>query len=102
MSSRVLFVSIVLTCLAVPAGAGSPPTTSTVTPGSVAASCLALGATGESIANGAGCRNTRTGAAAVCSNGQCTDYFADPRYAKIKAILDAGKPQPRKAPRIKL
>ena len=98
MSSRVLFVSIVLTCLVVPAGAGSPPTTSTVTPGSVAASCLALGAKGESIANGTGCRNTRTGAAVVCSNDQCTDYFADPRHAKIKAILDAEKKKPRNAP----
>ena len=102
MSFRVLFVSIVLTCLALPAGAGSPPTKSTVTPGSVAASCLALGAKGETIANATGCRNTRTGAAVVCSNDQCTDYFADPRHAKIKAILDAERNKTQKAPQIKL
>ena len=53
---------------------------------------------GETLANGAGCRNIGTGAAVDCSGGQCTDYFADPRYSKIKSILDAGKPKPRKAP----
>ncbi len=98
MNFRVLNVSILLACLALPASAGSPPVNSKVTPGSVATSCLALGATGEVIANGAGCRNTGTGAAVTCSGSQCTDYFADPRYKKIKGILDAAKNAPQKVP----
>jgi hypothetical protein len=95
---RVLSVSILLACLTLPVSAGSPPLKSKVTPESVTASCLALGAQGEVIAKGAGCRNTDTGAAVTCSGTQCTDYFADPRYKKIKGILDAGKIAPQKAP----
>ena len=97
MNFRVLNVSILLACLALPASAGSPPVKSKVTPGNVTASCLALGAQGEVIANGAGCRNTETGAAVTCTGNQCTDYFADPRYKKIKGILDAAKNTPQKA-----
>ena len=74
-----------------------------MTPESVTSSCLALGTMGESIANGTGCRNTKTGAALTCDkNGPCKDYFADPRYGKIKAILDAERKQPQQAPRFKL
>ena len=98
MSFRVLNVSVLLACLVLPAAAGSPPAKSKVTPGNVASTCLALGTMGETLANGAGCRNIGTGAAVDCSGGQCTDYFADPRYNKIKSILDAGKFKPRKAP----
>lgn len=99
MSFRVVFVSACLAVLAVPAFAGSPPVKSSVTPESAAAACAALGPSGEPLGNGAGCRNTLTGAAVICSGSQCTDYFADPRYAKIKAILDAGKANPQKAPK---
>ena len=98
MSFRVLSVSVLLACLVLPASAGSPPAKSKVTPGNIASTCLALGAAGETLANGAGCRNTKTGAAVDCSSGQCTDYFADPRYGKIKAILKAGKTTPQKSP----
>ncbi len=98
MSFKVLSVSVLLACLVLPASAGSPPVKSKVTPGNVASTCLALGAMGETLANGTGCRNTTTGAAVDCSGGQCTDYFADPRYNKIKSILDVGKVKPQKAP----
>jgi len=98
VSFRVVFVATVLASLAAPVLAGSPPVKSKVTPDSVAASCEALGSRGETLGNGAGCRNTTTGAAVVCSGNQCTDYFADPRYAKIKSILDAGRTKPQKAP----
>lgn len=88
---RPLFAaSALVLALALPAAAGSPPVDSKLNPDGVAASCAALGDKGEAIANG--CRNTETGAALACdANGQCKDYFADPRYAKIKAILDANR-----------
>ena len=70
-------------------------------PDEVATSCTALGGKGESLADGAGCRNTETGAAVICEGDQCTDYFADPRYAKIKDILDRSKVKPL-APRTAL
>ncbi len=99
---RSLCLPILLSCLAVPAFAGSPPVKSSTPPDSVAASCLTLGAKGETLANGMGCRNTETGAAVVCSGGQCTDYFADPRYKKIRSILDQNKVQPQQGRKFKL
>ncbi len=90
------FLSVlVLTSLAVPALAGSPPTTSKVQPETVADSCATLGTKGERLASGAGCRNTETGAAVLCTGDQCTDYFADPRYSKIKSLLDANRVKPQ-------
>lgn len=102
MNFRNLCLPILLSCLAVPALAGSPPVKSPTAPDSAAASCVALGTRGETLANGNGCRNTETGAAIVCSSGQCTDYFADPRYKKIRAILDQNKLQPQQGRKIKL
>jgi hypothetical protein len=99
---RNLCLPILLSCLAVPPFAGSPPVKSSTPPDSAAASCLALGASGETLANGKGCRNTETGAAIVCSGDQCTDYFADPRYKKIRAILDQNKVRPQQGRQIKL
>jgi hypothetical protein len=87
--------ALVLSSLAVPALAGSPPTTSKVQPETVAESCAALGPNGESLANGSGCRNTETGAAVLCTGDQCTDYFADPRYSKIKSLFEANRVRPQ-------
>lgn len=87
--------TLFLTSLAVPALAGSPPTTSKLQPEAVAESCAALGPTGQRLAQGTGCRNTETGAAVLCSGDQCTDYFADPRYSKIKSLLDANRVRPQ-------
>jgi hypothetical protein len=95
---KVLCVSFAFALLALPAAAGSPPTKSMATPESVAAACRSLGAKGETLANGTGCRNVETGAAAACFGGQCTDYFADPRYKKIKGLLDAAKVKPQQVP----
>lgn len=102
MNFRIFCLPILLSCLAIPAFAGSPPVKSTTTPDSVAASCASLGSGGETLANGNGCRNTETGAAIVCSGGQCTDYFADPRYKKIKAILDQNKTRPQQGRSLEL
>jgi hypothetical protein len=87
--------TLILTSLAVPALAGSPPTTSRLQPEAVADACATLGAKGESLGQGAGCRNTETGAAVLCTGDQCTDYFADPRYSKIKSLLDASRVRPQ-------
>lgn len=93
MIRSLLATATVLAALALPAAAGSPPAPSKTGPDAITASCAALGLQGEALANG--CRNTETGAALTCDEkGQCKDYFADPRYGKIKAILEgAGKPQ---------
>lgn len=93
MKSFILSI-LVLSGLAVPALAGTPPTTSRLTPDSVAQSCEALGAAGERLGD-AGCRNTETGAAVLCTGGQCTDYFADPRYKAIKLLLDQNRTKPQ-------
>lgn len=94
--TRLFFTAaILLPLVSMPALAGSPPDLSRMTPDAVAASCAALGDRAESLANGAGCRNTETGAAVVCEGDQCTDYFADPRYAKIKDILDKNRVNPQ-------
>ena len=90
MTKSIFATTAILLFLSLPAAAGSPPVESETSPDAVAASCAALGARGEAIANG--CRNTETGAALACdANGQCKDYFADPRYGKIKIILDRNK-----------
>lgn len=93
--TRLFFTAaILLPLVSIPALAGSPPDLSRQTPGAVAASCAALGDKAESLANGAGCRNTETGAAVICEGDQCTDYFADPRHAKIKDMLDKNRTKP--------
>lgn len=93
MIRPLLAASALVMALAIPAAAGSPPVASETESDALATSCAALGSKGEAVANG--CRNTETGAALTCdANGQCKDYFADPRYAKIKAILDANRNAP--------
>ncbi len=95
MTRIILSAAAIILALALPAIAGSPPAKTRTGPDAMAASCAQLGWKGEVIANG--CRNTGTGAALTCdANGQCKDYFADPRYGKIKTILDRNRVQ--KAP----
>lgn len=94
MTRPFLAAAILLPLFAISSLAGSPPDLSRQTPDQVSASCAALGGKGESLASGAGCRNTETGAAAICDGDQCTDYFADPRHAKIKDILDRNRVKP--------
>ena len=101
MTRLFLTAALLLPLTAMTAFAGSPPDLSRQTPDEVANSCATLGAKGESVADGAGCRNTETGAAVICEGNQCTDYFADPRYAKIKDILDKSRLKPL-APKIAL
>jgi hypothetical protein len=101
MTRLFLTAALLLPLTALPSLAGSPPDLSRQTPDAVAESCTALGSKGESLASGAGCRNTETGAAVICSGNQCTDYFADPRYAKIKNILEKNRVNPQ-APKTEL
>jgi hypothetical protein len=96
MNRTVFATAALLIALAMPANAGTAPVVSKATPETITAACGQLGSKGEDLGtNGSvGCRNTETGAAAVCSaDGQCKDYFADPRYKRIKAILDANRKQ---------
>ncbi len=85
---------LILPLVAMPALAGSPPGNGRQTPDAAAAACAALGARGEVLADGAGCRNTETGAAVICKGSQCTEYFADPRFAKIRDILEKNRVKP--------
>lgn len=94
MTRSFLAAAILLPLFVMPSLAGSPPDVSRQTPDQVSASCAALGDKGEALANGAGCRNTETGAVLICEGNQCTDYFADPRYSKIKDILDRNRVKP--------
>ena len=73
MTRSFLTAAILLPLFAMPSLAGSPPDPSRQMPDAVATSCAALGAKGEILANGAGCRNTETGAAVICKGNQCTD-----------------------------
>jgi hypothetical protein len=96
MIRTTLATSAMLFALAMPALAGSPPVKGHNTTTAVTDACAELGAAGESLSSGGtiGCRNTATGAAVTCNaDGQCTDYFADPRYGKIKAALEGAKQQ---------
>ena len=96
MSKVFVLSAVLVTALAVPALAGSPPTPSKTGPDMLAAACGALGEDGERISRGnlTGCVNTTTGAALTCeAGGRCMEYFADPRYAKVKAILDGNGKQ---------
>ena len=96
MTRVTIFAVVIITAIAVPALAGTPPIESKRTPADIAAACVELGSKGEAIAIGSmtGCRNIETGAIAACDeNGQCKNYFADPRDAKIRAILDNARKQ---------
>lgn len=96
MTRVFLFTTALMAGLTVPALAGTPPTTRNQSPEAVAAACAELGSKGQVVAFGTttGCQNTSTGAAVTCdANGQCKDYFADPRYRKIKTILDSATKQ---------
>jgi hypothetical protein len=94
MSMKITAIAVVLLSVsALPAGAGSPPVTSERTPAEVAAACAAL--PDGTAALDHGCVNTETGAAVLCRGDRCTEYFADPRYAKIRAILEAGRAKPQ-------
>jgi len=91
-----LFSTALVTGLALPAFAGAPPVTIPASPADVAAICAESPGNTDPIASGGltGCRNTRTGGAVACdADGRCRDYFADPRYPRIKAILDNARKQ---------
>ena len=91
------FIAAVILTAILPAAAmaGSPPVKAKTAPENLVEVCSSMGAEGQTVANGNGCVNTRTGGAVVCAGGQCTDYFADPRYAKIKTILDKNRATPQ-------
>ena len=91
MKSSMIAV-LLLAATALPALAGSPPVKSTKSPEQVASACGAM--TSDKADLGNGCVNTRTGGAVLCTGDQCTDYFADPRYSRIKAILNANQVKP--------
>lgn len=97
MNKTFFAASAILLAFITPAFAGTPPVKSKTGSSAMAEACAALGANGETITvNGSsGCRNTETGAAISCdSYGQCTEYFADPRWKKIKLLQRDGQQKP--------
>lgn len=99
---RVIFTTAtILAACSIPALAGTAPVKAKTTPGDLASLCDSMGPKGESFKQGTsvGCLNIETGAALVCTaGGQCTDYFADPRYKKIRTILDGARNQQSPVP----
>jgi hypothetical protein len=94
--TRLTLLAGLAVLIAAPAIAGSPPGTIPSTSTDVAAACRDAGPGTVPFAGGGltGCQNTVTGGAVACgTDGQCRDFFADPRYGKIKAILDASHKQ---------
>jgi len=59
--------------------------------------CIAMGAAGMGFGldgtGSYGCQNTVNGNALICgADGQCTDHVGDPRWRRIKTLIDgAGK-----------
>jgi hypothetical protein len=73
--------------------------------GELTSICLSMGDTGKGFNLGGttgdyGCQNQDNGAAVTCSgDGQCTDHVGDPRWRRIKELIDnAGKKQQRHVP----
>jgi hypothetical protein len=84
--TRMIFATTLL-FFAIPSTlAGTPPREAPLTRADMEGRCAALGAEGERLVSG--CRNAETGAALVCDDRGCTEHFADPRYARIRALLD--------------
>ena len=97
MNRTILLAGIALLA-ATPALAGSPPVKSPASPAGIAAACAESGPAVSPIMSGGrtGCQNTSTGGAVTCgTDGRCQDYFADPRYGTIKAIIDANRKDTR-------
>lgn len=97
MNKTFLATTAILVALITPALAGTPPVKSKTSSAAAAEACAALGVNGETItfSRNSGCRNTETGAAISCDqDGQCTEYFADPRWKKIKLLQRDGQQQP--------
>jgi hypothetical protein len=66
--------------------------------GELTSICLAMGDTGKGFNLGGtsgtyGCQNQNNGNAITCNgDGQCTDHVGDPRWRRIKTLIDnAGK-----------
>ena len=95
--NRPLLLSGLALLVSAPAFAGSPPAKIPASPAEIAAACAEAGPGVAPIVSGglAGCQNTTTGGAVTCTDGRCQDYFADPRYGTIKAIIDANRKDTR-------
>lgn len=93
--SRMLVLSAALVpLLATSALADRVPPSRVLTRDAVAASCATLGAAARSwgLEQGSGafgCQNMTTGQAITCKpDGTCTDYVGDPRWRRIRDVLD--------------
>jgi hypothetical protein len=87
------------------AAADYAPPVRILTRDAVAAACVELGAAGKSWGleaeqGGYGCQNTTTGQAVMCqADGSCKDYVGDPRWRRVRDVVDRySKKQPRLQP----
>lgn len=99
MKPALLAAALILTGLSAPAFASFAPIKYAISRGDLAARCELLGSKGEGWGFEAstgdyGCRNTDNGNTVKCTtDGRCTDYAGDPRWKKVKAILEGGRAQ---------
>lgn len=99
MQQAFLAGALILTGFATPAFASFAPIKYSISRDELAARCALLGDRSESwgldsAVGDYGCRNTDNGNTVKCTaQGRCTDYGGDPRWKRIKAILEGGKAQ---------
>lgn len=99
-----VLAGVFISFTAVAALADYAPHVRVVTRDDVAASCTALGASGKSwglTGGGAyGCQSTATGQAISCTaDGACKDYVGDPRWRKVRDVVDSySKTEPKQVP----
>jgi hypothetical protein len=66
--------------------AGTAPAKSATTPSDVRSKCAAFG---DKVLNlDSGCLNPENGAALVCNPARCFELAPDPRYARVKRLLE--------------
>jgi hypothetical protein len=66
--------------------AGIAPAESATTPNDVRSKCAAFG---DNVLNfDGGCLNRENGAALVCNLARCFELAPDPRYARVKRLLE--------------
>ena len=97
MTKSLMIAAIIVAALSGTALASYPPINYAKSRVDLARSCALLGSRGEGWGldrqSGAyGCRNTENGNAVHCTAaGKCSDYSGDPRWKRVRILLDGGK-----------
>ncbi len=104
MTKSFMLAGVFVSLTAVAAFADYAPHVRVVTRDAVAASCAELGDAAKGwglTGDGAyGCQSTVTGQAISCTaDGACKDYVGDPRWRKVRDVVDSySKTAPKQVP----